>query len=203
MKTIRFLIKAFETYDTVKVTAVVMLVFAILAFVFVCRAQRHEDMGKLTIIIPIMCVVLFASMYMSVTEISNRFVLGVMDNTAATEAELKFRKTFNESEVEFISDSGENYKVGTDKNFTVTIENNELAITDYVADLKANDNAENIALADVIDITEAEFHKYEYYYVKYKTYKIESRDKEKPLITIELDNENYKKLIEYLEEMGD
>lgn len=200
MDTIMFLIKSFRKYDTVKFTAFMFVVMIVVAGIFIYKVSKGKNMGKLAVIIPISCVLMFMSIYLSIIEISNRFVLGVMDNTAATEAELKFRRTFYESDVEFISESGEKLHTDKNKNFTATVEGKELAITSYIADLSAND--EEAKLTDVIDIADAEFRKYDYYNIQYETYEIKVDKDDNVKITIKLSDDNYKKLISDLEQIN-
>lgn len=196
MDTIDVLVKAFEKYDTVKFSVLVIVVLLVLAVYETIRIKKR-NMRSIAVVIPFTCLLFFISLYASTIEITNRFTIGVLDNTAATEAELKFRRTFNKCDLEIISEDGQVYKDNTDKDYTITIEDNEIAVTKYIKDLSANDEASEMKLSEVMDIADAEFAQYEYLNIEYNKIDITS-DKDIPKIKIELNNEAYKKLMDYI-----
>lgn len=199
MDTIEFLIKAFDKYNTVKFTLLVFIILIIILGVKIKKIKEKKELGILVVGVPISCVILFMSMYLSVIEITNRFTLGVLDNTAATETELKFRRTFNKCNLKIIVNGEEIEEIKGEKDFTITVDGTKLGITKYVADLESNNEAGDKKLVDIIDIADAEFKEYEYEYIDYENINIKREEEgEEVEIEIMLNEVAYNKLVEYI-----
>lgn len=195
------IVKLFMRYDTVKITAVVLIFIAILVGMFIYRTQKKKALGLIGVLMPVSCLVLFICTYMTIVEITNSFTIGVLDNTAAVEAELKFRRTISNCNLAIKSESGDSYysDKDDDKGFTIAVDNSRIGITKYVADLTANEEDSNRSLSEIIDIADAEFKQYEYDYFKYKKIEILSGDNEEDLPTVEITVETDEELNDILD----
>lgn len=195
------IVKLFMRYDTVKITAVVLIFIAILVGMFIYRTQKKKALGLIGVLMPVSCLVLFICTYMTIVEITNSFTIGVLDNTAAVEAELKFRRTISNCNLAIKSESGDSYcsDKDDDKGFTITVDNSRIGITKYVADLTANEEDSDRSLSEIIDIADAELKQYEYDYFKYKKIEILSGDNEEDVPTVEITVETDEELNDILD----